>query len=187
MHTLVQVRSELLRLKYNNDLVFYQEFLWCELFWSMNDYSCFIIADFDSMQGLELEIVISKSMILNLAIDRVVRKYMKVEEDIRKKIYAIGILFLSFPRVENFVLLHSICTRINSGLVLSKCDMVSEISRQELQKLSYPDMMLMHHRIMALSKSTLQLMWHHSEILDGFENVILNLQQEIPFMYGIDI
>jgi len=65
--------------------------------------------------------------------------------------------------------------------------MVSEILRQQLQKLAYPDMMLMHHRIMALSKSTLQLMWHHSEILDGFENVILNLQQEIPFMYGIDI
>jgi len=134
------------------------------------------------MQGVELDIAISKSTMIDLAIDRVVRKYMKVEEDMRKKIHAIAVLCSSFPRVDNIVLLYSICTRKNSGSDIAKRDMISEISRQELQKLSYPDMTLMHHRIMALSKSSLQLLCYHSEILDGFEDVVSSLQQEIAFI-----
>jgi len=182
MLNLVQARSELLRLKYNNDAIFYQEFVWCELFWSMHDYLCFILTDFESIQGVELQIVTSKSVMLNLAIDRVVRKYIKVEEDIKKKIVSAALLYSHFPRVENFVLLYSICTQKNSGLVISKRDMLSEISQQELQKLSYPDMTFMHHQITALSKSSLKLLLYHSEKIDGFENVIFDLQQEIAFM-----
>jgi hypothetical protein len=180
MPTVVQMRCALLRAKYNNDDIFSEEFLWCQMMWTLYDYSCFLILDFDNLDGIVLEIANVKSILLNCAIDRIVVKYMEIQDNTMKKIKSISALYCAFPRIENFILLHSICTGYETSVDLvekNNDELMNKLCAQDMSTVSYPCMASMHLQVIALGKSSLNLFCQNCEISDGFEDVISQLQK----------